>query len=166
MSNKEKYFKYFDEHKELPKQKMINGAAKELKITLLTAENYYYQWKGNKSIDEVAEKAVEQIWGEDEGKEVEKKIVPEEKQNSKPERTWESTPTGEKSKGEPMMNPCIAKPKKRLKIKELEGEIFNYKMGEDIVIIYKSTPNSGFSIKKDELAGLILELQELVGVIK
>lgn len=75
MSYKEKCFEYFSSNKGQEKVSLLKGAVSKFGITRLTAENYYSRWKtqDSSSVDEVAEKAVDYIFGEGEGEEIEKK---------------------------------------------------------------------------------------------
>ncbi|APM37341.1 hypothetical protein [Clostridium kluyveri] len=75
MSYKEKCFGYFSSNKGQEKGDLLKGAVSKFGITRLTAENYYSRWKAQNpsSVDEVAEKAVDYIFGEGEGEEIEKK---------------------------------------------------------------------------------------------
>lgn len=61
--------------KDKKKGDLLKGAVSKFGITRLTAENYYSRWKAQNlsSVDEVAEKAVDYIFGEGEGEEIEKK---------------------------------------------------------------------------------------------
>lgn len=75
MSYKEKCFEYFSSNKEQGKEDLLKGAVSKFGITRLTAENYYSRWKAQNpsSVDEVAEKAADYIFGEGEEEEIEKK---------------------------------------------------------------------------------------------
>lgn len=75
MSYKEKCFEYFSSNKGQEKGDLLKGAVSKFGITRLTAENYYSRWKAQNpsSVDEVAEKAADYIFGEGEEEEIEKK---------------------------------------------------------------------------------------------
>ncbi|WP_368490756.1 hypothetical protein [Clostridium sp. BJN0013] len=167
MGNKEKCFKYFGEHKELSKKELINRVAKEFKITHMTAESYYYKWKGENlsSLDEVAEKAVEQIWGESEKKEEKdlcKAIKPLPVENVEKEK--KPIVGTKKSDDKPVKNPEVKEKARRLKITEIKGVAMNYTIDQGKITMHKSQGDSG-TIRAEELEDLILDLQELKEVV-
>jgi hypothetical protein len=45
ISSKQKCFKYFSQHDDNTKSKLINGISKKFKISKSLAESYYYEWK-------------------------------------------------------------------------------------------------------------------------